>query len=263
MSDLITLYDIPSNGSIKDISWSPNIWKTRLALNMKGLSHKTVWVEYPDIENLCKSIGAEPTGSMVPYTLPVIHDSKTGAVVSESFKIAQYLDKTYPSAVTLVPQGTGTFQAMIADIAVQKIGFNLLFMLGMPTLQLLPPRSAAYYRHTRELFFKKKIEEWAPGEEEKNALWKKTLEGFAEIHKWIDFGGEGKVFMMGDSPTFSDTVIVAFLATLRRTLPESEKGKWEELMVVDDGRWAKLADAFAKWEAVDEEGTKNTKFWSL
>ncbi|KZP02399.1 hypothetical protein FIBSPDRAFT_808778, partial [Athelia psychrophila] len=69
MAHIITLYDIPSRNSSK--AWSPNLWKARLALNIKGLPYRTVWVEYPDIEQLCKKIGAAKTNSAAaPYTLP-------------------------------------------------------------------------------------------------------------------------------------------------------------------------------------------------
>ncbi|TFY64395.1 hypothetical protein EVG20_g5963 [Dentipellis fragilis] len=106
----LILYDIPS--SLPDKAWSPNPWKARLVLNAKGIPYQTVWVEYPNIAGLCKRIGAEHT-EMRPngphYTLPVVQDPNTGAIVSDSFKIAQYLDKTYPDTIRLVPDGTAAF----------------------------------------------------------------------------------------------------------------------------------------------------------
>jgi hypothetical protein len=51
----------------------------RYALNFKGIPHKTVFLEYLEIEPLCKKIGAKPTGeSSTQYTLPVIYDPATG-----------------------------------------------------------------------------------------------------------------------------------------------------------------------------------------
>ncbi|KAI0322567.1 hypothetical protein OF83DRAFT_1080149 [Amylostereum chailletii] len=61
MSSPITLYDIPGNAWPKK-AWSPNCWKVRYFLNMKDIPHKTIWVEYPDIEPEMKKIGAKPTG---------------------------------------------------------------------------------------------------------------------------------------------------------------------------------------------------------
>lgn len=107
-------------------------------MNYKGLSYKTVWVEYPDIGKawsdpprlftggtdtdpaartaaLAKKIGAKPTATVDGeplYTVPIIHDPNTGSVVADSFYIAQYLDKQYPGQPTLIPQDTDAFQVM-------------------------------------------------------------------------------------------------------------------------------------------------------
>ncbi|KAF4617880.1 hypothetical protein D9613_006292 [Agrocybe pediades] len=82
----ITFYDIPSDcvGA-----WSSNTWKTRFCLNYKGIPYNTVWVEYPDIEELSKKLGLKPTGkafwdaSKDYYSLPAIHDPSTGVYISE------------------------------------------------------------------------------------------------------------------------------------------------------------------------------------
>lgn len=81
---------------------------TRYALNYKGLPYETVWIEYPDIEDHCKKIGAEP--SMIRkngkpyYSLPVIqHDGK---VITDSARIVEYLDSTYPDTPKIIPAGT-------------------------------------------------------------------------------------------------------------------------------------------------------------
>ncbi|ETW81324.1 hypothetical protein HETIRDRAFT_426785 [Heterobasidion irregulare TC 32-1] len=69
----------------------------RFALNMKALPYKTVWVEYPDIAGIREKLGAGPSGTRADeplYTMPVIQDLATGAVVVDSFKIVQYLDTT-------------------------------------------------------------------------------------------------------------------------------------------------------------------------
>ena len=78
MVEPIVFFDIPSLAKGK--AWSPNTWKVRyvrdlelivigtdavlrrFCLNIKNIPYKTVWVEFPDIENLCKKIGAEATG---------------------------------------------------------------------------------------------------------------------------------------------------------------------------------------------------------
>lgn len=93
-----------------------------------------MWVEYSDIgtseslsrdlsydacafaEALAKKIGAKPTeykeGNRPWYTLPIIYDPLTKTVVTDSFDIAIYLDRQYPSTPVVFPPGTIALQAM-------------------------------------------------------------------------------------------------------------------------------------------------------
>jgi len=113
------------------ISWSLSQFTffhslpNRYALNFKGIPHKTIWIEYPDIEPTMRSIGASPTSTKANgkphYTLPVIVDpsrpSPSGGptVVSESFLIAEYLDEAYPDTRPLFPAGTKALQKLFTD----------------------------------------------------------------------------------------------------------------------------------------------------
>lgn len=77
------------------------------------MAYTTVWIEYPDIEALYKKLGAEPYemhNGKPYYCLPVIQDPKTGAVISDSTRIAYYLDSTYPDTPKLIPAGTHVLQ---------------------------------------------------------------------------------------------------------------------------------------------------------
>ncbi|PBK64003.1 hypothetical protein ARMSODRAFT_979396 [Armillaria solidipes] len=98
----ITLCDPPSKAA--DYPGTMVTWRTRYAL--KNMPHQTVYVELPDTEALTKNIGASPTSAKPDgvspfYTIPIIQDDSTGAVVSDSAAIAGYLDKIYPSSVPL------------------------------------------------------------------------------------------------------------------------------------------------------------------
>jgi hypothetical protein len=72
----------------------------RLALNYKGISYKTVWIEYADIQKAGQVIGATATekrsNGELRYTLPTIVVPATGEVISDSGKIAAYLEAKYP-----------------------------------------------------------------------------------------------------------------------------------------------------------------------
>ncbi|SJK98973.1 uncharacterized protein ARMOST_02252 [Armillaria ostoyae] len=116
---MITLYDLPSKAA--NSPGTMITWRTRYALNLKNLLYQTVYVELPDIEALAKKISAAPTSTKPDdvspfYTIPIIQDDSTGAVISDSAAIAAYLDKTYPSSgPVLIPAGTMTLQLAFAD----------------------------------------------------------------------------------------------------------------------------------------------------
>jgi glutathione S-transferase len=90
----------------------------RLTLIYKRIPYETVRVEFRDIQHTMKEIGAPPTGTgpdgTSTYSLPVIRDPATGKIISESFRIAQYLDEKYPDR-RVIPTGTDGQQSAFAE----------------------------------------------------------------------------------------------------------------------------------------------------
>ncbi|GJF00672.1 glutathione S-transferase [Phanerochaete sordida] len=251
MAEPIVLYDIPSNDRIKRYPWSPNTWKTRYALNIKGLKYRTEWVEYPDIEGLLKKFGVPHTEQKPDgrdhYTLPVIYDPKTQRFVEDSGKIAKYLDDAYPDTPRLFPAGTDAFQAAFHDFVWPSIGFPLFHHVILDTAASLPPRSQAYFRATREVLFGKPLEQIATDEE-----WLKLEANLASLRGYLDKNGEGSLLLMGahGGITHSD-IQVASMFVWARVVWGEDSEKWKRLMGLHDGRWAKLYAQFSKFEQVD------------
>ncbi|KAK0494409.1 hypothetical protein EDD18DRAFT_1035502, partial [Armillaria luteobubalina] len=83
-------------------------------LRIKNLEFQVVWVGLPDVEALALS---NTYRSSSYWSIPIIQDPSTGAVVSEFAAIAEYLDKTYPtSEVTLlIPAGTKVLQLVFGE----------------------------------------------------------------------------------------------------------------------------------------------------
>ncbi|KAF4970534.1 hypothetical protein FSARC_2443 [Fusarium sarcochroum] len=91
-SGTITLFDIPTKPP--QVSWSMNIWRTRLLLNYKGLDYKTEWVEYPEIKERLN--GHVPPNEQEPqFTLPAIQ-LPDGSYVMDSYKIVDIIEEKYP-----------------------------------------------------------------------------------------------------------------------------------------------------------------------
>ncbi|KIL00839.1 hypothetical protein PAXRUDRAFT_821302 [Paxillus rubicundulus Ve08.2h10] len=89
----------------------------RFVLGHKHLPFETVWVEFPNIATKMKEIGASPNkgpdGSDL-YTVPVLCDPNTGALVTDSWVIAEYLDKTYPEKPIFPHNSNGLINAFYA-----------------------------------------------------------------------------------------------------------------------------------------------------
>ncbi|KAK0457990.1 uncharacterized protein EV420DRAFT_405013 [Desarmillaria tabescens] len=245
-SKLITLYDIPTK--LPDAPGSPNTWRTRYSLNMKKLPYQTVYVELPDIEPLAKQIGAAPTGTkhdgVTPlYTVPIIHDHATGAVISESAAIAAYLDKTYPSGPTLVPAGTMPLQLAFRDAVDDVFGGFHGFMIEC----MLPNMHDRTVVHWKPRMREQGVNFDALFDGDKEKLWEKALAGLAKFDKWFE-GNEGP-FVMGGEPCLADASLGAFLRCSRYAYGEDSK-QWKDVASWNGGKWAKYLENLAPYEAI-------------
>ncbi|KAJ7134418.1 glutathione S-transferase [Mycena epipterygia] len=246
----ILFYDIPSTAP--GCAWSPNTWKIRYALNLKGLAYKTVWVEYPDIEDRCKAIGAAPTmirkNGTPYYSLPVIQDPKTGVVVSDSDAIAEYLDSTYPDTPVLLPVGTHTLQKTFR-VAYDRATDSMIPYIMPAVAGILRPRSEEYFVRTREASFGKKLSDMAPTGEAHEAAWKEVEEGFGKVNRWFK---EGDQFVMGDVLSLADLLIAGELQWFMKGFGE-DSDKWKDMMAWHGGRWARLFSNLKKYEGPIED----------
>lgn len=231
--------------------------RTRYALNVKGLPHKSVWVEYPDIEPLCKKIGAAPGGKQpgtgAPlYTLPVIFDPNTNAVVSDSAVIVAYLDKTYPSTPALLPAGTDALHEAFQYAFGQAVspGPGAIFKLLFPaTAHVLNPPSEEYFRRTRKAwgFELEKLK----GETYREA-WAQIKNGLHIVAGWLPDGAEGKERLLfgGDKVIYADIAVASTLKWIQVVFGKDSE-EWQDILSWDGGRWARFVEAFKKYDVSD------------
>ncbi|KAF8878310.1 hypothetical protein BD779DRAFT_1554797 [Infundibulicybe gibba] len=190
MSDtnVITFYDIPS--TIPGNAWSPNTWRIRFALNYKGLAYKTEWVEFPDIEPLCKKIGAPPTSTKPTgephYTLPVIFDPRTQRAIADSVVIAEYLDTQYPETPALFPKGTHALQYAFMDAYIPALDPVWEFVVPQVCVRIRPG-SEPYFRRTREKRFGMKLEALVPTGAARTEKLAQLEAGFGKYLGWVAY----------------------------------------------------------------------------
>ncbi|EEB91464.1 hypothetical protein MPER_10169 [Moniliophthora perniciosa FA553] len=244
MSPLIRFFDIPSK--LRPMSWSPNCWKTRYALNYKKIPYETVWVEYPDIEKTCRDLGALPTSTKKDgspqYTLPVIHDLSKNQIVSDSTKIAVYLDAAYPDpSATLIPSGTHALQ--LGFLYGFSIRLRYLYPLATAQeLKILNPRSELYFRQTRKQLLGCSLEDYAKSK----GNWKGLQRDLGAVDSWL-----GKdMFVMGSTkPTYPDFAMAAMMIWCRKLWGENSE-QWSDIASWNDGRWGRLLEELKAYETV-------------
>ncbi|CAA7271308.1 unnamed protein product [Cyclocybe aegerita] len=232
----------------------PALVLDRYCLNYKRIPYKTEWVEYPDIEPLCKKLGIAPTGQKEDgsgrdhYTLPAIYDPSTGSYVSDSFAIAEYLDKTYPDTPKLFPNDTTALQAVFTEVFRAKLAPLWAFIL--PSIcTILNPRSEEYFRRTREATFGKALEELLPKGEVAVAEWAKYRDALTEVDKWYAKNGGKGPYLLGETFSWGDLVVAGYTVWLRIIWGE-DSPKWKDVESWNGGRWKTLIDSLKEYETV-------------
>ncbi|TFK37896.1 hypothetical protein BDQ12DRAFT_666506 [Crucibulum laeve] len=220
---MITFYDIAST----------------VFVELQTIPYKTEWIEWSDIESVCKRMGIPPSTKKADgsdfYTLPAIYDPSTNTGVSDSLVIAAYLDKTYPNKPTLLPAGTEALHAAFVDAFVSKMGSFRLFLSVM--LKRLSPSTVDFFISSRPAILGRPFLGIIPVGDELQAEWKNLEASLSTVDGWYQRNGGGP-FIMGDKPTFADFVVGGLLGlgkALSDDIPE-----WKDVLEWNDRRWKKL-----------------------
>ncbi|KAG1841904.1 hypothetical protein DFJ58DRAFT_856067 [Suillus subalutaceus] len=219
----LILYDIPSR--LPGSYWSPNTSKPRFVLNYKELPFETVWVEYPDIATVLKGLGLapkkRPDGSDI-YTVPVLNDPNTGALIDESLEIAAYLEKTY-TAKPIFPYGSEMLIRVFDSAYLDN---------AHPIVRLI-----YFFRRTRSERLQLPWEEFSPEGPKRDGDWAYLEQGFNKGETLrAKSGGE---WVMGDTFSYADIIVASRLFWYKRVLKEDE---WARISSWNGGRWAKVLD---------------------
>jgi glutathione S-transferase len=210
-------------------------------------------------------IGAKPTGDIdgIPlYTLPVIRDSATGIVVSDSYRIAQYLDTAYPHMPLVFPAHTHALQALFLDVVSSRALNSTFIVVLEATVAQLPQRSQAYFRRTHMAHFGKPLEEVSPPGPMREQSVRDSLAVFSMAYKLLQANDEGQIFITGSVPSFADITLASTLVWIKRVLGE-ESEEWKQYLAADGGFWGRYLNAVAKWEFVDEEGLRSSSKFEI
>ncbi|KAK3381018.1 hypothetical protein B0H63DRAFT_474763 [Podospora didyma] len=272
----IVFYDIAQRPPVEKTCCAPNPWKSRLALNFKNIPYKTTWVPLPDVAKVRSSLNVPACRKFADgtdfYTLPIIHDPATGALVGDSFDIAVYLQKTYPNAsagddllppqpalddyryapdpVLLIPLSDCSAAGEFSEYARFNSNVDMAFTMHVQlTLEGFPWDPATAEISKAEFVRRAGVscyEDLALVGEARE----KTKESFRNM-----LGGLSRVFLkdtsgpfvLGKKACYADLIVGAWLRMMYVTLPESE---WEEVRGWHEGIFGELHDALEVYAEV-------------
>ncbi|KAJ3562611.1 hypothetical protein NP233_g9465 [Leucocoprinus birnbaumii] len=249
---MITFYDLAANDSVK--CWSPNTWKTRYILNYKKLPYRTIYVEFEKVDTVIKEAGftsSRPNPDGTPaYTVPSIIDDATGALVTDSYKIAEYLDKQYPDTPKAFPPGTEALQAAFYAQWNARTRDILMFPIIIPSVPRIITKESSleYYYRTRNSWFGKPVDQVRPQGEDFEKLWKQLTAFFDELDGW--YAKSSGQFLTGETPSFADFTVAGVVKVLRIIRGEDSED-WQKFSTFNSGRWAKLEQALEKYASVE------------
>ncbi|KAJ3557152.1 hypothetical protein NP233_g11818 [Leucocoprinus birnbaumii] len=213
---MITLYDLAGRDPNK--CWSSNVWKARYVLNYKKLPYRTIYLGLEEVDGIIKEAGIPPSrlkpdGTPL-HTVPSIIDDATGERVTDSYSIAEYLDKQYPDTPKAFPPGTEALQAAFYQQFNERNNARRIFA-----------------------FSGKSPDQIRPVGEELEKLWEKAFGFFDELDGW--YRKSSGAFLAGDAPSFGDFTVAAALKGMKIVFGEDEE-HWVKMTKANNGRWSKL-----------------------
>tara|TARA_R110002110_G_scaffold9986_10_gene49099 strand:- start:4432 stop:5124 length:693 start_codon:yes stop_codon:yes gene_type:complete len=181
-----------------DRRFSPYCWRTRMALEHKGLAYETVPARFTD-KDLIAFSGQE--------RVPVIRDGET--VVSDSWAIAEYLEQAYPDAPSLFGGATGHGLAKFLNVWADRTLHLALIKLVIADIQdHLDPVDREYFIESRSARFGKLPAEVQIRSEE-------DIKAFRGAVSTLRAAIEGQDFLSGDAAAYGDYIVFGAFAWAR------------------------------------------------
>ncbi|WP_099866462.1 glutathione S-transferase family protein [Pararhizobium haloflavum] len=196
----ITLYELVGKDETRP--FSPHCWKVAMALAHKGLDWTSVKTPFTGIT------GIEGAGK----TVPVIRDGER--IVSDSFQIALYLEKTHPDRPALFGGPGGEAMARFVESWTQT---QLNAVLGMAAVMdihdCLSPTDQTYFRKSREARFGATLSEAKERGVEKLPELRGRLQPLRAMFAHQPYIG-------GQTPLFADYIVFGSLQWIRIVSPD-------------------------------------------
>ena len=180
----IVLYDLVG---VDDRRFSPNCWRTRMALAHKGLDCETRPTRFGEIQSICDGRRK---------TVPTIEDGDT--LLSDSWAIADYLEETYPDRPSLFGGAAGRNVTAFVLNWVDTVLHRGVIGLTIADIHAhLEPDDQAYFRASREQRFGRALEAVQAGRKDRLETFRASLNPLRLTVKAAPFVG-------GEQPAYAD-----------------------------------------------------------
>ena len=272
-STACVFYDITMRPPVKETCCSPNPWKSRYALNFKGIPYSTTWVDMPDIPKVRRELGVPATRKFADgtdfFTLPILSDPTTGSTLGDSFDIAVYLQKNYPNSgagdllppqkldyvytpdtPSLIPLSERNEQGY-GDYARFNVNIDAVFTAHVPLMGYFlpfPPESA---EASRAIFIQRagggSWDDFKVSGVAREEMMRSFHDALGELSKLFTSDKSGP-FLLGEKASYADFIVGGWVKMASRTLPEAE---WQEMRAWHGGTFGRLYDALEKYAQVD------------
>ncbi|KAF9254183.1 hypothetical protein L218DRAFT_1082454 [Marasmius fiardii PR-910] len=241
---MITLYDLgPCIFEPKSMGMSHYARPIRFTLNYKNLPYTVIEINYSDVTSTAKRIGAPPTSKNPDgsdkYTVPIIQDSSTGNIISDSFLIVLYLEATYPSAPRLIPEGTEVLQSAFCKAVVEK---SMLILDVILRPAFVERKLSDEVKETLRKSYGEGAVKVLLSPEKQEETWREFKRCFVDAMEQGYKGREPstKVYVMGgESPTYGDLFLAGQLVYISLVFGWESK-EWKGVAELLDGRIGKV-----------------------
>jgi glutathione S-transferase len=195
----VVLYDLVGQD---DRRFSPNCWRTRMALAHKGLACEARPTRFTEIGRI---------GDGQVKTVPAIEDGVR--LIADSWAIAQYLEATYPDRPSLFGGAGGeAVTRFVQNWCVAVLHPGVISLILLDIFRHLAPQDRDYFRASRERRFGCTLEEVQGGREAR-------LEGFRSSLQPVRTTVNDAPFLGGAQPRYADYLVFGALQWARVISP--------------------------------------------
>ena len=182
----MTLYDLVGKD---DRRFSPNCWRSRMALAHKRLEVSTRPTRFGEIKDI---------GDGECRTIPVLEQD--GRRIVDSWAIARHLEAAYPDGPSLFGgPGGEALTRFVLNWATSTLHPGVASLIIHDIHEHLMPEDRDYFRTSRERMFKRPLEDVQAGREERLPAFRQSLQPLRQTVSEQPFLG-------GQHPLYADYI---------------------------------------------------------